>query len=70
MEVEWVEGFEIKVTIDEAGAVVIGANQEGLLSLAKQLTAMAENTPGTHIHYDTYNALEEGSTELNIKKTE
>ena len=70
MEVEWVEGFEIKVTIDEAGAVVIGANQEGLLSLAKQLTAMAENAPGTHIHYDTYNALEEGSTELIITKTE
>ena len=70
MEVEWVEGFEIKVTIDEAGAVVIGANQEGLLSLAKQLTAMAENTPGTHIHYDTYNSLEEGSTELIITKTE
>lgn len=70
MEVEWVEGFEIKVTIDEAGAVVIGANQEGLLSLAKQLTAMAENAPGTHIHYDTYNSLEEGSTELIITKTE
>ena len=70
MEVEWVEGFKIKVTIDEAGAVVIGANQEGLLSLAKQLTAMAENAPGTHIHYDTYNSLEEGSTELIITKTE
>ena len=70
MEVEWVEGFEIKVTIDDDGTVVIDANKEGLLSLAKQLTAMAENAPGTHIHYDAYNSLEEGSTELIIAKTE
>ena len=70
MEVEWVEGFEIKVTIDDDGTVVIDANKEGLLSLAKQLTAMAENAPGTHIHYDAYNSLEEGSTELIITKTE
>ena len=70
MEVEWVEGFEIKVTIDDDGTVVIDANKEGLLSLAKQLTAMAENVPGTHIHYDAYNSLEEGSTELIITKTE
>ena len=70
MEVEWVEGFEIKVTIDDDGTVVIDANKEGLLSLAQQLTAMAENAPGTHIHYDAYNSLEEGSTELIIAKTE
>lgn len=70
MEVEWVEGFEIKVTIDDDGTVIIDANKEGLLSLAKQLTAMAENAPGTHIHYDAYNSLEEGSTELIIAKTE
>ena len=70
MEVEWVEGFEIKVTIDDDGTVVIDANKEGLLSLANQLTAMAENVPGTHIHYDAYNSLEEGSTELIITKTE
>ena len=70
MEVEWVDGFEIKVTLDDDGAVVIDANQEGLLSLAKQLSALAEKAPGTHIHYDTYNSLEEGSTELIIAKTE
>ena len=70
MEVEWVDGFEIKVTQDDDGAVVIDANQEGLLSLAKQLSALAEKAPGTHIHYDAYNSLEEGSTELIIAKTE
>lgn len=70
MDIEWVDGFEIRVSVDESGAAVIEANKEGLLSLAKQLTAMAETAPGTHIHYDDSNSLEEGSTELIIAKTE
>ena len=70
MDVEWINGFEVRVSIDESGAAVIEANKEGLLSLAKQLTAMAETVPGTHIHYDAYNSLEEGSAELIIEKTE
>ena len=41
MIVEWVDGFEIKV-VAEKGEIVISANREGLLSLAKQLTALAE----------------------------
>ena len=63
MEIEWVDGFEIRVKVDH-DAVVISANKEGLLSLAKQLTALAEAAPGQHIHYDEYNSLEDGSTEL------
>jgi hypothetical protein len=69
MNIEWVEGFEINVKVDESGAVVISANREGLLSLAQQFTALAENLPGDHIHYDQDNSLEEGSTELIVEKT-
>ena len=65
MDIEWVDGFEIRVKVDH-GAVVIAANREGMLSLAKQLTALAEAAPGQHIHYDDYNSLEEGSAEMII----
>ena len=67
MNIEWVDGSEIRVSKDN-GEVVISANKEGLLSLAKQLTALAEETPGTHIHYDAYNSLEESSAELIIER--
>ena len=63
MEIEWVDGFEIRVKVDH-DAVVISANKEGMLSLAKQLTALAEAAPGQHIHYDEYNSLEDESAEM------
>ena len=66
MTIEWVDGFEIKAVADK-GEIVISANREGLLSLAKQLTALAEGVPGDHIHYDAYNSLEEGSAEMIIE---
>lgn len=65
----WVEGFKITTRIDGC-TVIISANREGLLSLANHLTALAEETEGSHIHLDVYNALEEGSTELIIEKAE
>lgn len=68
MRIEWVDGFEIRVSIQNREAV-ISANREGLLSLAEQLTALAGEAPGTHIHYDPYNSLEDGSAELIIVKT-
>ncbi len=68
MEVKWVEGYKIHVTIDN-GAAVITANREGLLSLATQLAMMATEAPGTHIHYDDHTSLEEGSAELIIEKS-
>ncbi len=69
MRIEWVDGSRIHVCI-ENGEAVISANREGLLSLAKQLTALAEETPGSHIYYDQWNSLEEGSAELIIGKSE
>ena len=64
---EWIDGFEIKA-VAENGEIVISANREGLLSLAKQLTALAEGIPGDHIHYDEYNSLEDGSSEMIIER--
>ena len=52
----------------EKGEIVISANREGLLSLAGQLKALADGMPGDHIHYDAYNALEEGSAEMIIER--
>lgn len=68
MKIDWMEGYEIKAAA-ENGEIVISANREGLLSLAKHLTALADGLPGDHIHYDDYNSLEDGSTEMIIVRT-
>lgn len=68
MDVKWIDGFDITVTAGDH-EVVISANKEGLMSLADQLAAMAQESPGSHIHYDEYNSLNEGSAELIIVKT-
>ena len=67
MNIEWEDGFTIKVKVEE-NTVVISANKEGLLSLARHLTDLADAEVGSHIHYDEYNSLEEGSSELIIEK--
>lgn len=67
MKTEWKEGFEIRVSVD-GDTTVIAANKEGMLSLADHLTALAQASPGSHIHYDKYNSLEEGSSELIIER--
>ena len=69
MKTEWVDGFEIRAAA-ENGEIVISANREGLLSLAKQLTALADGIPGDHIHYNEYNSLEDGSPEIIIERIE
>ena len=66
MDIAWEDGFSIKVRVN-GGTVVISANKEGLLSLAAQLTTLAEAQPGSHIHYDESNSLEEGSAEMVIE---
>ncbi len=68
MEIDWVDGFTIKVSVDDKKTVMVSANKEGLLSLAKQLNTLANEGIGGHIHYDEHNSLEEGSTELIIEK--
>ncbi len=68
MNIEWENGSEIRVTIDN-DTVVISANREGLLSLAGQLIALAGEAPGSHNHYDEYNSLEDGSAKMIIENT-
>ena len=67
MKVEWVDGFEIKVVV-ENGEIVISANREGMISLARQLTVLADGAPGDHVYYDEQNSLEEGSAEMIIER--
>lgn len=69
MSIPWNDGFKIEVKIIN-NEVVISANDEGLLSLSRQLAALADELPGTHIHYDEFNSLEDGSAQLVIVKAE
>lgn len=69
MELNWHEGSKISVRV-ENGTVVLSANREGLLSLAGHFTALAEATPGSHIHFDEFNSLEENSVELIAARVE
>ena len=69
MELNWVEGFEIRVQA-EGNTTLVSANREGLLSLANHLAALAAEAPGSHIHLDESNSLEAGSAELILEKTE
>ena len=66
MKIEWVDGFIIKATVNH-DKIMISANREGLLSLARQLVGLADGVPGDHIHYDEYNSLEKGSSEMIIE---
>ena len=67
MIIEWIDGFQIKAAVED-DEIIISANKEGMLSLAKQLRALADAVPGDHIHYDEYNSLEKGSAEMVIVK--
>lgn len=67
MELKWVDGFKIQVrTADRE--VVLSANREGLLSLAGHLIVLADEVPGSHIHLDEHNSLEDHSDELIIER--
>ena len=70
METTWDDGFTIKVSGDGDDKVVISANREGLLSLARQLNALADESVGCHIHYDKYNSIDDASLDMIIEKIE
>lgn len=67
MDMQWEDGFAIRTAI-ERDAIVLSANREGMLSLSRQLAMLADAGPGSHIHYDADNSLEEGSVELIIER--
>jgi len=52
----------------DGNTTIVSANKAGLISLAKNLTLLADELSGSHIHLDDYNSLEEGSSELIIEK--
>ena len=64
---EWEDGFAIKCTLEDS-AVLIEANKEGLISLARHLLELAQDhvPEYTHFHLDAFNSLEENSNELII----
>ena len=67
MELKWERDAGILVRID-GDTAVISADRSGLLSLAEQLRTLAGEVSGSHIHYDEYNSLQEGSAQLIIEK--
>ena len=67
MDLNWENGFMIKVRIVK-GSAVVSANREGLLSLSNHLRTLAEEPAGSHIHLDELNALEDGSDELILER--
>ena len=69
MRIEWEPNFSIRVGV-RGGKATLSANREGLLSLARILADLAKEPPGSHIHLDAYNSLEDGSAELIVEKLE
>ena len=69
MEFTWEDGFAIRVR-HECEAVVVSANREGLVSLARHLQTLADEPNQSHFHLDEHNSLEDGSCELIIEKVE
>ena len=65
---KWENNFQISARFENE--FLISANKAGLISLATQLLTLAQDKvpPGTHIHYDVYTSLEDGSTEFIIQK--
>lgn len=68
MEIKWEDGFKISIKSD-GKTIILSANREGLISLARILDSLSAELPGSHFHLDEYNSLEEGSAELIIEKT-
>ena len=65
----WEDDFSIKCSIDDNN-VLIEANKGGLISLARHLLELSQETVPEfkHIHLDEYNSLENNSAELIIVK--
>lgn len=67
MRIRWEDGFQIDCYTSE-GQIIISANREGLVSLANILADLADQAPGSHVHLDEHNSLEDGSCELIVQK--
>ena len=69
LQLQWEKDFAISVNAP-GNEVTIRANKSGLISLARHLLTLAQDSAPkhSHIHLDEYNSLEEGSTELILEK--
>jgi len=70
IRLKWESGFRVSVEVDSDGAVVLTANKEGLISIAHHFLTLAnpDIPSGNHLHLDSSNGLEDGSSELIIVK--
>ena len=66
---KWEDCFKIE-TIVKNNEIIIKANKEGLVSLARHLLNLAQDAvpKDVHLHLDENNSLEDGSTDLVIVK--
>jgi hypothetical protein len=69
LQLGWQPGSVIRVSVTH-GVPVITANSTGLETLANHFLTLAQPdvAAGTHIHYDDWVGLEEGSSELIVDK--
>ncbi len=67
---EWEDDFRISTRVDSEGVIIITANSEGLISLARHLLLLAQASipKSYHFHLDSSNSLESGSHELIIER--
>ena len=69
LQLQWEKDFAISVNTP-GNKVTIRANKSGLISLARHLLTLVQDSvpKHSHIHLDEYNSLEEGSVELILEK--
>ena len=69
MRIQWEPNASVKVAV-QGDEVTLSTNRDGLLSLSRLFADLAEEPPGSHIHFDEYNSLEEHSAELIVARLE
>jgi len=69
IKMNWEYGFTIDARMAN-NVVAIKANKEGLISLARHLLNLAQESipSGYHFHLDESNSLEDGSCEIVVEK--
>ena len=58
----WDEGFQITTYLESETSLVLQANREGLISLARLFLSLAHYQGGTHVHLDEYNGILDGKS--------
>jgi hypothetical protein len=72
LDVIWEADSKYEISVQK-NSVVISANKDGLISLAKQMLYMAHNDlpSGSHVHYDSFFTKgSNGCPELIVEKKE